>query len=234
MVAFTGSKCKKEAASALHSTLTRGLVTGVDGTEYEGLQCVAWDVSVQGKFDLLNFASACGPDWVGSASRADDGGITLAVNNPSCAVAGCGSCIYDWSFTVDRVAADGDIALDIDVIVCDKAGETSNNQTFALSIPAAASAKGVTCRYAEYGALQWQAFALGTMGRLNMPCVDPADYPGEGEPPPCEDGLACTKMQPGTHRDAAICLKSCAADADCPLPELSSCQDGVCRLKAQW
>ena len=234
LVAFTGSKCKKEQTAALYASLTRALVTGVDGSAYEGLQCVSWDLTSYGKFDLLNFASVCGADWVGSAAAADDGTVTLTLSNPSCQVAGCGSCIYDWSFTVDRPKAAGDIPLNVDVVVCDKPGEDSNNKSFALTIPAT-PAKGVTCRYADFGALQWQAFTLGTMGQLNMPCVDPADYPGDGGvPPPCDDGLACTPTAPGQYRDGAICLKTCTTDADCPLPDLVSCQAGVCWLKAQW
>jgi hypothetical protein len=235
LVAFTPGACKKEAASALTSTLVRALGTGVESADYEGLQCVAWSLDGQGKFDLLNFDSACGADWIGAASFDESGGVVLTVNNPSCAVAGCGSCIFDFSFTVDRVKAEGDVAVAIDVIVCDKPGETSNNASYSLTIPAAKTPDGIVCRYADWSALQWQAFTLGTAGQLHMPCVDPADYPGDGEPPPpCDDGLVCTKMQPGAYRDAATCLAACETDADCPLPDLVACLDGACRLTSVW
>ena len=50
--------------------------------------------------------------------------------------------------------------------------------------------------------------------------------------PPCDDGLTCEKMAPGTYGDGAICLKNCTADADSPLSDLISCHAGLCKLKA--
>lgn len=230
---FSASECKKESAQALYASLTRALVTGVASGDYEGLKCVSWDAGADGgaKIDLINFESACGPKWQGGATVGEGNALALAVDNPGCMLAGCGSCIYDWSFAVTGLTAGKDIALVMKVNACPDDATSTNNVSYSVTIPAAATPKGIMCRYADWGALNWQVMSLGTAGQLHMPC---AGLETDAGTPPCDEGLTCEKLAPGSYGDGAICLKSCTADADCPLTDLISCQSGLCKLKAQW
>jgi hypothetical protein len=235
LVSFSSSECKKESAEALVASLSRSLVTGVSSADYDGLKCVSWDVGADGsgRFDLINFESACGPRWAGSADTGEGNAVSLTVNNPGCMLAACGSCIYDWSFEVSGLSAGTDVSLSINVNACPEETGSSNNDTYSLSVPAAAAPAGVVCRYASFGALEWQAMSLGTEGEYMMPCTDPNNHPEGEAPPPCKEGLTCTAMAPGTYRDSSICLRNCAAAA-CAHPDLMSCQEGLCKLTAEW
>lgn len=218
LVGFTGSACKKErAAQALTAAEARA-----------GLQCVRWAPSEGGlEITLLNFDGACGAEWEGRATTTG-AGLELRAVNPGCLLAACGSCIYDWTFVVQPPAASA-LAL---TIVRDPCPGQQPPETDEVTLPLASAPSGELCRYAEAGALAWQAMALGTCGQPLMPCRTGGGMCDLGDAgAPCEAGLTCA---PGASEAAAICHPTCSADADCALPGLLSCQAGLCRPVAPW
>ena len=224
LVSFQGSACKKDAAFAeimpLYSTF--------DSDELAGLQCVAWKRADGGmKVDLINFSGACGADWHGKAV-VDGDRVTVTVENPRCMVADCGSCIYDWSFDVDGVDPEAAITVVAEQDTCP--GEQEIDRVTA-TIPAGAP-EGIICNYASYGSLEWHAMSTGESGMIHMPCVG-SEESEDGTAPPCDGDMVCAENGDGneTHE---ICLAPCTEEADCPHPDLLSCQEGLCRIAEPW
>lgn len=219
LLSFKGSACKKEGNA--------GALTAEEA--YGGLQCVRWktvDADTL-KIDLLNFEGACGAQWKGQAKDID-GGLELRLANPGCLLAACGSCIYDWSFEV-KAKSGADLPLSI---VTDPCPGEQTPETNTATVPLGASAEGELCRYAEFGALGWQASSLATCGKPYMPCRTGSGMCApNGSEPECESGLTCAD---GAVAGEKVCHATCTGDGDCALPGIMKCEGGLCKPAKPW
>lgn len=219
LVSFKGSACKKEG--------TAGALTADEA--YAGLQCIRWKSDNAGvvKIDLLNFEGACGAEWKGEAKTVD-GGLELRSVNPGCLLAACGSCIYDWSFEV-KASTEADLPLSI---VTDPCPGEQTPTTVTATLPLSTLDEGELCRYADHGALGWQASSLGTCGKAYMPCktTDGMCQGATGEAP-CDTGLTCAD---GAKAGDQVCHAPCTGDAECAPAGIMSCQNGFCRPAKPW
>lgn len=218
LAAFHTSECKKENASALTAT-----------EAYAGLQCIRWQPGDGGtlQVELVNFDGACGAQWKGSASSSD-AGLTLRATNPGCMLAACGSCIYDWTFDVKLEAS---VDLSVSVVTDPCPGEQTP-ETDSATLPLATTPAGELCRYADFGALGWQAASLGTCGVAYMPCRSGNGMCslGSGQSP-CDTGLECAT---GANAADEICHAVCTDDTQCAPAGILTCQSGLCRPAKSW
>jgi hypothetical protein len=181
---------------------------------------VAWQRigSNEIKLDLYNFDAACGASWIGDGALASDGSMALRVDNPSCQIASCGACLYDWSFDLHvPVPTAQEVPIVVAVDACDGQQATVYNQA-AIG----AEQQGIRCTQADYGALIVQVDAPGTAtlrGQVGMPC-------GGGNAETCAAGLVCDS---GLSANELLCFAPCATAADCPRSDVYSCQAGLCR-----
>ncbi len=158
LVAFSGSKCKKEAQSGQ-------ALTAEDA--YAGLSCIRWEPLGEDalRITLVNFAGGCGAQWKGKVETPETG-LELWATNPGCLLAACGSCIYDWTFDV-KIARDADLPLKI---VTDPCPGQQPPEEMSTTLPLSGGTTGELCRFADFNALGWQASALDTCGQAYMPC----------------------------------------------------------------
>lgn len=226
---FQSSACKKSEAAKSH--LARRYHSVIeDETGLEGLRCVAWKRvgTTELKLDLYNFEGACGTTWVGDAAIGADGAIALDVDNPSCLVAACGKCLYDWSFDIQGATPAGQpVPLNLTVNTC-------KGQQAPVQIPATIGAEeqGLACSYADYGGLLWQASATNACGTLAMPCVG-SSLCGSGSftsTGTCSGSLVCDSS---AATNEPRCLVPCSTAQDCPRADAWVCQAGLCRPNAQ-
>ena len=223
---FSSSACKKDLASKSAMARIRSLLVIQSEADLDGLRCVAWQRvgADELKIDLYNFDSTCGATWSGDAAVAADGTLELHIDNPGCMVAYCGKCLYDWSFDAQAtLSANQATPIVIAVDTC-----KGQQQTVELSATLGAEDAGISCTFADYGALTWQASTVGTCGKAGMPCVGSL-LCGSGSctsTGTCDSGLVCDSS-------AAVneprCLVPCTSTADCPRPDVWSCQSGLCR-----
>jgi len=226
VIDFGNSGCKKSTSSALQS-----VDKAMPDPRYEGLTCLAWQhVDEQTvKIDLTNYEAGCEADkgWKPQAVVRDDGGLDIILQDDDCSQAKCGWCIYDLSFTVhvDKPLADGEVR--VYEAGCKEGAPHVKRATLALS----SSSSGAVCNYANRNALFWTA--RGEVGGRRMPCT--TETMAGQEAMSCDQGLVCSDLGESVPVEAANagarCLLSCTVDADCE--ELTSCQDGVCKLKVR-
>lgn len=226
VIDFGNSGCKKGTSSALQS-----VDKGTPDPRYEGLTCLTWqhvdEQTVQ--IDLTNYEAGCEADkgWKPQAEVRADGGLDIVLRDEDCSQAKCGWCIYDLSFTVhvDKPLSDGEVH--VYQAGCGGVSPYEKRATLAL----ASSPSGAVCNYTNRNALSWPGGGAG--GGKRMPCTT-ATTSGPGSAS-CQAGLVCTDLGESTPVEAANagtrCLLSCTADADCD--ELTSCQEGVCKLKVR-
>ena len=231
---FAASDCKKEGYAAMVKPPTAGAAYQTTLPTVEdlgiGLQCVRWHQTGSGRIaiDLYNFDGACGASYDGRPSVGDDGTLELTLVNAGCMVAGCGSCIYDWSFEIDGLDMTRDLPIEIALDTCPGQGEPERETTM---VPLASQPEGIQCRYASAGALSW----VGRCGALHMPCdavgmcSGPGGSAGSSGAPLCEGDLVCATA-PGTSE---ICQQPCTTTADCDVP-LLTCEGGLCQLTEGW
>jgi len=226
---FQSSACKKsQTAKTGLARHYRSVIEDEKGLE--GLRCVAWKRigADELKLDLYNFDGACGTTWVGDAAMNADGTLELGIDNPSCLIALCGKCLYDWSFDVHAaIPAAQPLPVWITVNACK--GEQSPVQ---IGASIGAENEGLLCRFADYGGLAWQASATQTCGTLGMPCQG-SSLCGSGSftsTGTCNSGLVCDSSD-GVNEPR--CLAPCATIDDCPRADAWSCQTGLCRPNAQ-
>jgi hypothetical protein len=231
LTSFSASACKKENGQSLkagvYGSVHQPLTT--DTAVYDGLTCISWDATgTTLKTDLINFSGGCSIEWQGSAETSAGNSLTLHANHEpkvpgdenTCMYAACGWCIYDWAYEVKGLDLSKDSPAEIvSGLPCDK----SNVEIYNYTFPLASAKTGVVCDYMDPNVLAWISMGSGA-GKLHMPCRDVSSAQGH-----CNTGLACTKMTSNS-----ICLKTCAQDSDCPLPDLLKCTDGLCRLVQTW
>jgi hypothetical protein len=222
LVHFEGSACKKDAPDG-GGGLGESRQALMTASDYDGLQCIAWERGAAGKLSLqlINFRGGCSVTWDGQAEVNADGRVDLRLINPSCQVAGCGWCIYDFRFELSGVEPRPDLPLRIGFVDCPS--DPTVRWDYDTSLHLGEAKEGITCRYGDRSALTW----LGQRGKKNLLCG------GSGGPCPatCADDLACT---PVDGVDDGRCLAPCTADTDCFPSSVMTCQQGVCRLASAW
>jgi hypothetical protein len=225
-VLFSSSPCKKSAATSTTTVPGVSLKVIDNQAGLDGLECIAWQRGSKDlQVDLVNFDGACGADWTGNGVVASSG-VTLAIDNPSCKIASCGICMYDWSFTLaSPIPANQSVPVSIQVSSCP--GSSTSTKTAAIG----AEESGIHCTFAHYGALTWHASAKSLCGKAGMPCVG-SSLCGSGSPAStgtCDAGLVCDSS---AAQNEPRCLVTCQTDADCPRTDVWSCTSGLCRPKA--
>jgi hypothetical protein len=175
-----------------------------------GLQCLQWQVVDDVlELQILNFGAGCGIVWEGRAT-VDGERLSIALDNPSCVVAACFSCIYDAAVAVP-LAVSGDMTLEFRLGSCASAPDV---QTWDL--PVAQQPRGMVCEYADTFGARAAAFELGMDGSAYSVCGElGAD---------CDEGLTCNAVG---ELDAR-CLPPCSRDSDCPLDGATRCSEGLC------
>ena len=225
LVAFDASACKEEAPVESGRS-QEALVTA---SEYDGLRCVEWDKGGDGELTvrLLNVNGGCSVPWKGEAGVRDDGTLELRLVNPMCAVALCGWCIYDFTFTLRGAPAPAELPIEVGQVAC-PGKEPEWDPVIVL--PADAGDSGVLCRYANQFAYDQQLGEQDRCGSKFGTCGDAGGFCNSGTgPTACRDNLVCTAAD-----DANRCLEPCTTDADCSPQAVSACIDGICRLSATY
>jgi hypothetical protein len=214
---FDSSACKNKE-------LDPGQQALVLESDADGLTCVEWTRGEAGALTLAlhNFAEPCGDTYLGRASVAGDGALELSVYKDICAVAKCGTCVFDFEFELQNIDAAAPLRLRIGSSACESQPATYEDE---LELPIDREDTGIVCRQLDHGALSWYARGRDSCGQANMPC-GPCDEAGATS---CAEGLACTALADGDSR----CLVSCAASDDCPAG-LTSCEAGVCQASKTW
>jgi hypothetical protein len=193
-------------------------------SDAEGLTCVEWSRDDSGALDLKlhNFGEPCGETYLGRAGIAGDGALELSVYKDTCAVAKCGSCVFDFDFELQNIDDAAPLKLRIGSSACESQPALYEDE---LELPLDREGAGIVCRRMERGALEWYARGRSSCGGANMPCA-PCDSAGATT---CAEGLLCTELGPSDSR----CLVSCETSADCPAG-LTTCTDGVCQASEAW
>jgi hypothetical protein len=227
-VLFSSSACKKDTAARQMMAHRYGLLAIDSEAGLDGLRCVAWQrvAADEVKIDLYNFDDACGATWAGDSALTANGTLELHIDNPSCRVASCGKCMYDWSFDIHgKMTADQAMPVAIAIDTC-----KAQQSTKLMSASLGSEAKGIHCTLADYGALAWQAASAGTCGKLGMPCTGSllCGTGGFTSTGTCDTGLTCDSSAADNE---PVCLLPCTNDDDCPRTDVWSCQAGLCRPK---
>jgi hypothetical protein len=205
------------------SSTSSELLTGRQRDQYVGLQCIAWDASDQERLviDLMNFTEDRGfpsiPDnlWRGQARQDHQGVLSLTIEWDFEYVNTGGSCLQDFSFAIAGADAQDTLALAIASRSCTGLCEWSH---YSLVLPLGEELAGVVCRYVH------DVYFLNEEGWLGSLHRSPSD----GE---CDAGLTAAEVESGL----VICATECSpGDVECSLPELFTCQEGVCRLSETW
>ncbi len=208
------SQCKSD------SDFESKALTGAD--RYDGLSCMYWERSDDNlHLQALNFRGGCSITWQGAFERISSGPSVL-LTNPSCAVAACGSCLYDATFDIDlreaSVADDAEIPLRSDASC---SGDADLIDVWTLEPDAS---QGITCQHAQ--GLDWHANRLGTCGQANMPCRQDDGLCADNGEGPCDADLTCTDVGGSSF----VCLQQCTRDEDCIASDVMTCDEGLCRL----
>jgi hypothetical protein len=224
---FLSSACKKDQITQTGASFSAGLQVITDETGLAGLRCVAWQRANPGevKLDLYNFENACGATWTGTAALFPDGSLHLGVANPSCTIARCGKCLYDWSFDIGAgLSASAATPVDVTADAC--LGQQATTTYPPMSI--GPTDHGIRCTFADYGALNEQAATTGTCGKAGWPCTGSllcgsGSFTSTGT---CDPGLVCDSS---AAENEPRCLVPCTTTADCPRADAWLCLAGLCR-----
>lgn len=184
------------------------------------LECIEWDFSA-GILDyqIANFRGGCVIDWTGGANVISAGHVSVELKNESCAVAGCGNCLYDLRSSGNLELADDTASVALDLVRLDCEGDITTESTWTL--PLAAEPQGLLCQKADLWGAQSAASnpSSGAPVDLYAPCGPDAPDPATMET--CADGLTCV---------AGSCVPTCTEEIDCPLSGALECRDGYCQL----
>jgi hypothetical protein len=203
----------------LESTVARTRAAlEADPHEYDGLYCYAWDRGAdEVTIDVVNYVAGCTIFWTLGESRVDGDRISLGIHDPYCGTAGCGSCVYDFSFIVEGVDLDAPARIRVRETSCERPEILEPEVLLAID----ERETGIICREQPTYAFEEQC------GRAHLsPCR--ASSSGGTCNDGCGEGLTCAEDESENGGD--LCLTACEDDADCPL-EVESCQDGACRLR---
>ena len=225
LVSFEASACKKDA-EVQSGQSQEALVTA---SEYDGLRCVEWEKQRGGELTirLLNVNAGCSIPWNGEASVRDDGTVELRLVNTACAVALCGWCIYDFSFTLKGAAPPAGLPIEVGQVAC-LGGAPEWEPVIVL--PDDAPDSGILCRYANQFAYDQLLGEQDRCGSKFGTCGNQGGFCAPtGGTTTCRDDLVCVPAD-----EASRCLEPCRSDDDCTPRAVSACVDGVCRLSATY
>jgi hypothetical protein len=169
-----------------------------------GLSCVEWRLSGTSlDVQVVNFSDGCGVEWQGKAVLEGDR-VQLLLDNPRCAVASCGNCLYDTATVLELPSV-----LDLRLELSANASCSGDPTRKEWLLPLTTAPSGMLCEYAR-------APGLGSLtGPAFMHCsVSNA----------CDAGLTCVRE----NEYVSHCLPACTTDADCPLAGGTQCQSGLC------
>jgi hypothetical protein len=220
---FQGSQCNK----AGFGLLVEGLSVAALSSEYEGLSCVSWqrDDDVL-QLELTNVEGPClvEVDWRHRVTQRDGVLTLIASGEPECRIAACGSCIYDFRFEVPLKDAAAALQVSFALEICEKLEPPSATVTLPLDT----ADEGVACQQLSAHTQSW----LGRCGGPHQPCGDGETcFVGDASATECAAGLTCHDAGDDLGR---LCLTPCESDADCPLPAVERCDDGVCQVPAAF
>jgi hypothetical protein len=213
---FRTSECKTRQVDPGSQAL-------VLASDAEGLQCVEWQADAQGAIEvrLLNFPEPCGNAYLGAATQ-EGGNLLLSVHKDSCEVFRCGTCVFDFQFTLQGVDTAHDLPLRLGSAVCESEPISYSDE---LTLPLAKHSSGSVCRYLGRSAVEQYGRERGSCGSQNLPCGDC----NSTDVTSCDTGLSCMEVASGDTR----CLVTCSSDDDCA-GGLTSCKDGVCQSSFDW
>jgi hypothetical protein len=214
---FSSSACKSREGDPGQQAL-------VLESDAEGLQCVEWTQEASGSLGvrLLNFPEPCGEDYLGTAKTAADGTLELAVHKSSCEVFRCGTCVFDFAYTLSGVDSSQPLSIHLGSATCATEPTTFTDE---VTLPVDEQETGVVCRTLNRSAVEQYGRGRGRCGARNMPCgtCDGADNTS------CDTGLTCVEVASNDTR----CLEICTTSDDCT-GGLTTCQDGHCMPSASW
>jgi hypothetical protein len=214
---FSGSACKSKVDA------TPQALTLETPPELEGLECVEWERSPRGALSVrwINSPQSCADEYHGRAELNDSGALELSVYKDVCAVAACGSCLFDFAYDLSGTFEAVPLTLRLGNALCAKEPIEWTDQ---VTLPLDEQESGMLCRPLAEGPLFWYAATRGTCGTTNMPCGDCSD-----DHTTCEAGASCVTLA----EEDARCLPDCETDDDC-LADVASCEAGSCRVKASF
>jgi hypothetical protein len=153
---FTGSECKMHLLGATVDVsgvaLTRDDDAGAEDAGVPANDAIVSCISYQQHADQLhltamNFSAPCGVmTWQGGSHFDGDTLVVQSKNaNQDCAIARCGSCIYDFTYDVTGTAAGESLPLRIEVGGCAN-GDNLNLHATKLELPLDHAKSGTVCR----------------------------------------------------------------------------------------
>jgi hypothetical protein len=213
---FSSSTCKNKNPNPAPQAL-------VVASDADGLQCVEWSLERDTlEVKLINFPEGCSDRYLGKARLAPNT-LELSVYTERCAVAACGSCLFDFDYAIAGVRSDAPLLLRVGSAVCEQDPPLFNDE---LTLPLDERPSGVVCRPIPEGALSWYSRTRGSCGERNMPC---GDCTSDADQTSCDPGLTCSELG---ERDSR-CLAQCTSDDECT-GGLTTCEEGVCRASPNW
>jgi hypothetical protein len=220
------SECKSESEETKSSSASEPGRSYAQLTQEElpiGLECLLWETEPSGAvtIHMHNFSGGCGVHWQGAVEKLGPTAYRLRLTNPSCNIAGCGSCVYDSDFSIDVSdawdgvdAASVPLELTREQFSCDEPNEPLGSTRWSL--PLGTEPSGVRCEWGDLWATAKVAWAEEAGGQEFLSC-------GElGEP--CVAELSCVDTGVSDQR----CLASCTTTDDCASSEIAECRDGYC------
>lgn len=222
LVVFEGSECKSGQGLTLPSAVMRtAAALTLEPELYDALHCFAWERLGSGavQVDVLNYSAGCHVAWEPGEVVLEDDRLTLTVRNAACAVAGCGSCIYDFTFEVSDVDEARPLQLTFQEDTCHDIELAAE-----LTLPLDERESGIVCREVRfYTGLE------PICGTAHAPPCTGMDGPLTCATGACDDEALTCVARP-EDADGDVCLETCEDHADCSL-EIESCQGGLCRLR---
>ncbi len=214
---FSGSACKSKVDA------TSQALTLASPAELDGLECIEWERSPQGALSVhwINSPQGCADAYHGRAELNDSGALELSVYKDVCAVAGCGSCLFDFAYDLTGTFEAAPLEVHLGSAICAKEPIAWTDR---LTLPLDEQDSGMLCRPLASGPLFWHAVTRGKCGATNMPCGDCMD-----DHSTCATGASCVTLA----EEDARCLPDCETDDDC-LSGVASCEAGSCRVKASF
>jgi hypothetical protein len=186
------------------------------------LSCVEWNLGADGTLgvQVVNYRSGCAIEWAASSSLAEDGALELRIENPTCSVAACGNCYYDFRAR-QKLESPGDLVIRLTEVECLPGGDDAIEEWHAVLLQ---QPHGMLCEatydvetYFENSNTspeQRHTYAVcGESARANSEALG-TDYTV------CSDGYTCV---------ADRCVTPCTNRDDCTLLAFE-CRDGFCRL----
>ena len=202
------------------------LESGYDSAALDGLQCVVAATPAAGDWSvaLVNFWAGCTYEeqapWAGAAIVDADGTLALEAEWQFESPNGCGSCLYMFEYLLEPFGFETPLQLELTIASC--SGASCGGSALATAITTSAEEPALSCRY-----------LMGSPGYGGL--VDFEGSNGERYRAPDDgtgvDGLVPCAVETELEPSLVLCLPACGVDAECPLPEIESCDDGACVIE---